>query len=793
MIHLTRDGLLAGLLVLPSIAWADSPRLTGTSPLGIQRGLSTEVTFEGSGLGDGTRLIAPFDFEIEEPTGSEPGATRWQVRLTADARTAVGVYPVRVVTDSGISNPILFAVGQLPQIAEAEPNDAAASAQEIPNPIVVEGECPGNDLDFFRFPGREGDRIVVDALCARVGTELDPMIRLTTADGRLVASANDHPGLVTDCYLTAVLPEDGEYVLEICDSRFAGAGRTGYRLLIGAVPFAGEVHPLALPRGQDTALALRGGTLSIDGLFALRTPSDPLCSMFQPAIPARLLGDPAWADSELDVELPAPVALGSPVAVPEPADPAQQLPPLSPPVTVLGRLSAAGERDEFTITAPPGSRHEVRVEAWGLGSALDGQLRIFGGDGSVLGESDDGKPSSGRRSRRSRGPTSPDPSYDLTIPDGQDEVRIVVKDLADRGGVGFTYRLVVEPAAPSFGLTFEEGQVAVPRGGTALIPVTVTRSGYDGPVALDLRGIPDGSGVTVLPGTVPAGQTSGVVGLEAVPEGEPQVREIQVVGSGDDGQAVVASGTTVFAQQTLDVRGFGMSGTIPSYSRPVVSLTAAVIGPGPILLASERPRFVVPQGCAIDVPLQVVQVAEREVTYRIAALSSPDGLSVEELDVDGGESTAEIELTAAADATPGPYQVGLVARPSGSEGPPVAAALIKVEVVPPASLELPGGEIAIAPAGSVAIEGKVARVEPFAGPVEVRLDDLPPGITAEPVEVAADASEFTVTLRAAADAAPAEARPRAILTYELGDQEGLVTHGPLSLKVLAADAAEEQR
>ena len=70
MIHLTRDNLLAGLLVLPSIAWADSPRLTGTSPLGVQRGLSTEVTFEGSGLGDGTRLIAPFGFEIEEPTGS---------------------------------------------------------------------------------------------------------------------------------------------------------------------------------------------------------------------------------------------------------------------------------------------------------------------------------------------------------------------------------------------------------------------------------------------------------------------------------------------------------------------------------------------------------------------------------------------------------------------------------------------------------------------------------------------------------------------------------------------------
>ncbi|WP_145272532.1 COG1470 family protein [Tautonia plasticadhaerens] len=756
-----------------------------------------EVTFEGSGLVDGPRLVAPFGFELEESAGSDHGATHWKIRLTVDERTAVGVYPVRVVTDSGVSNPILFAVGQLLQVTEVEPNNTPDGAQPIPNPVVVEGECSGNDLDFFRFSGRKGERIVVDAVCARVGSEVDPMIRLTTAGGRLVASADDSPGLVTDGYFTAVLPEDGAYILEFCDSRFAGKGRTGYRLLIGAVPFAGEVHPLALPRGQNTALELRGGTLSIDCLFALRTPSDPLCSMIYPTIPARSLGDPAWVDSELDVELPTPVPLGSPVAILEPADPAQQLPPLSPPVTILGRLSVAGERDEFAITAPPGSKYEVRVEAWGLGSALDGQLRVIGEDGNLLGESDDGRPSAGRRSggggRRGRAPTSPDPWFDLTIPEGQDEVKLVVTDLADRGGVGFTYRLVVEPAASSFRLTLEDGQVAVPRGGTALIPVTVTRSGYDGPIALDLRGIPEGSGVAVLPGTAPAGQTGGVVGLEAVAGGDPLVREIQVVGTGGDGQTVVASGTTVFAQQTLDVRGFGMSGTIPSYTRPTVSLTAAVTRPGPILLNPETRTLVVPQGCRVEAPLQIVRMIEEEATYQIIALSPPDGLSVEELEVDGSESTAEIEVTAAADATPGPYQVGLVARPSVSEGSPVAAALIEVEVVPPVSLELPEGEIAIAPAGTVAIDGKVARVEPFAGDVVVRLDDLPPGVTAEPVEIAADASEFTVTLRAAADAARTEARPRAVLTYELGDREGRVTHGPLNLKVLTRDAIEGQR
>jgi hypothetical protein len=117
---------------------------------------------------------------------------------------------------------------------EIEPNNTIDGAQPIANPSVVEGECSGNDEDFFRFKGRKDMRVVVDAVCSRIGSGVDPMIRLTKSDGRFIA-------LLTDGYLTAVLPEDGDYVLEFCDSRFAGAGRAVYRLLIGAVPFAGEL------------------------------------------------------------------------------------------------------------------------------------------------------------------------------------------------------------------------------------------------------------------------------------------------------------------------------------------------------------------------------------------------------------------------------------------------------------------------------------------------------------------------------------------------------------------------
>src|SRR5262249_51340148 len=322
-------------------------------------------------------------------------------------------------------------------------------------------------------------------------------------------------------------------------------------------------------------------------------------AMSCPSIPARLLGDPAWADSDLDVELLAPVSLTSGIAVLETTESAQELAPLSPPMAILGRLSKPGERDEFTIKAPPGSKYEVRMEAWGLGSALDGQLRILDKGGRLLGESDDGKGRPRRRAgggARTRGPVATDPAYDLTVPPGQDEVRIVVKDLMDRGGVGFPYRLIVEPAEAAFQLTLDDDQVAIPRGGTALIRVNIARGGYAGPIDLDIRGLAPKCGVTAIPGVIPASQALGRVGLKADPASRFDTQDIQVVGKGSNGQAVAAVRTIVFAQQTISTPGFGMSGTIPGYWRPFVSLAAAVTRPGPIALNAGEAKVVVPQG-----------------------------------------------------------------------------------------------------------------------------------------------------------------------------------------------------
>ena len=71
-----------------------------------------------------------------------------------------------------------------------------------------------------------------------------------------------------------------------------------------------------------------------------------------------------------------------------------------------------------------------------------------------------------RVSRRGRGASVyPDPSLDLTVPGGTDEIALVLRDLEGRGGVGFPYRIIVTPIVPTFVVNSSEPQVNIPKGG----------------------------------------------------------------------------------------------------------------------------------------------------------------------------------------------------------------------------------------------------------------------------------------------------------------------------------------
>src|SRR4051794_33864983 len=96
-------GALLGTSVIS--ARAAAPRIDNLSHAGVRRGEACELTGSGANPAGHPRLVAPIGFRVEPLDPRRSSATAWAARITVTADAPVGVVPVRVQTDDGLSNP----------------------------------------------------------------------------------------------------------------------------------------------------------------------------------------------------------------------------------------------------------------------------------------------------------------------------------------------------------------------------------------------------------------------------------------------------------------------------------------------------------------------------------------------------------------------------------------------------------------------------------------------------------------------------------------------------------------
>ena len=198
------------------IAVGEQPFITRTFPLGGRVGAATAASIAGLNLP-----------QQQVQLGVQPGANV--------IRHAAWCW------NNGLSNQVTYAVDALPEVNEIEPNDTAEHAQRITPPVIINGRIgkPG-DVDKLRFEGRAGDAVVAEVYARRLDSPLDSLLRLTDASGRVVAWNDDHDdkamGLLTDqadSYLSARLPHQGVYYVQLSDAQRHGGDEYAYRLRIG--------------------------------------------------------------------------------------------------------------------------------------------------------------------------------------------------------------------------------------------------------------------------------------------------------------------------------------------------------------------------------------------------------------------------------------------------------------------------------------------------------------------------------------------------------------------------------
>ncbi|MXX61718.1 MAG: hypothetical protein F4112_00835 [Holophagales bacterium] len=753
----------AGIAIATVAAAAGPPpNLVDMHPHGGQQGRALRLVIEGYGIasdmeiestlpGSFARLGEAADEDRlqkqRRPNDRNLQAAVFLVEIDADA--APGLYPLRAIGDDGLSNALLFRVDTVSEVSEQSLRDAA-DATEAPRidalPVVVNGTLDGAERDRYRFRSEAGERMVLEVEARRVGSAIDPVLRLLDSQGSELAFNQEGPGIDVDARLDWQPPVAGEYVVEVHDARFSDQRRNFYRLKLIAASdyeYADAVFPLGGRRGEETRFGLTGGSAAATREVARSVVTENAFDSVGPT-----------ATAKASAALPFRVVVGSHPEVLESETTADET--LDTPVVVNGRIDDAGEADQYRIAAEPGQRLLIEVEGAALGSSdLFGVLTVTTPDGEYLASSGDDIPDPDTFRLLSPTATSFDPWVLVETPEGADELHVTVEDLVGRGGPRFGYRLTATANGPDFELRLGTAQLTLNNGASKPIEVGAVRRGYLGPIRLYVEEPP--AGIEARDGWITrevrdldtrtlarAGRILVTADLDA-----PRQRfDLEIWG-----EAVLEDGTVIRRRATVpgsttSVRaGDGRSYTTEaerSFSAPWLETRLPVLltgQPGPRLvgLASQTVRLV--KGMPFDFGWKFEAPPGEDAPVKPPmVVTALIGVGVGEFRVETTEKTdynksEGSKLIRSSDGTQHDrYTVTLTGEVTvGGRPERLYTPGVTLEIVPGYRIDVAKASVRSGRKG--AVEGVLHREESFRQPVELRADALPTGVVCDGTEV----------------------------------------------------------
>ena len=456
---------------------AASPTVTSVLPRGGQRGTEINLTLGGARLADAQEILWYEPGIAVSKLEAKDNQVVAAIKIAPDC--PLGEHALRLRTATGVSELRTFWVGTLPIIDEKEPNNDFAAPQAIPFGCTVHGTVTNEDVDYFSFDVKKGQRISIEieglrlASNPNVGT-FDPCVTLLDAKRFELAIADDTALLRQDGCLSVLAPEDGKYIVQVRESAFRGNNLCHYRLHVGGFPRPTAVLPLGGKPGEEVAFRFIGD------------PSGELTRTVK--LPATATGRFSLHAEDGGGISPSgiPIRVNELTNVPEvePNDAPSQATPGTAPCAFNGVIAKEKDHDHFRFAAKAGQVFDVACFARRLGSPLDPVIWVLNPAGAMIASNDDN-------------PGTPDSYLRFTAPADGDYV-VGVRDHLYKGGPTYVYRLEIAPPAPSvtvavpqFAQFSQDRQwIAVPRGNRYATFVTVTRANVGGEVLIDAAGLP---------------------------------------------------------------------------------------------------------------------------------------------------------------------------------------------------------------------------------------------------------------------------------------------------------------
>jgi len=706
--------------------------------------------------------------------------TTVRFHVTVPAGAVPGIHDVRLVNKWGISNPRAFVVGDLPEIAEREPNNDVGQAQRVSLNCTINGAISAqNDVDYYVFAGRKGQRVVLSCLASSIDSRLNAAVDLYDAEGHWLGENRRYDGM--DALLDCTLPHDGDYYVRVFQFAYTPASpHHFYRLTISTGPWIDAVYPAVVEPGTLANLTvygrnLPGGKLDpsavVDGRVLERKtvtvaiPNDS-ASLGRLAFTGRLrpvqsaLGGFEYRiRNEVGISNPyllvysvAPVVLDNEAN--DTVESAQEIPV---PCEIAGRIEKRHDRDWYSFRARRGAVYHIEVYGDRLGAQADMFFVLRDGrTGRTLVNLDDTQDTLSFNKFYTRD-TDP-PAYRFVVPaDGWYQLLVSSRDADALADVRQVYRVRITPELPDFHL------VAMPpsnsnaecctlrQGGDQYLDVFAWREdGFNGSILLTAEDLPPG--VICPPQVLGPGTREVALVLHASSDAATWNGPIRIVGT-----------ATIHGRKTIrEARAASITWPVPpQVSVPLVSrldrdLLLAVRERAPFRLVATVDKSVLVQGAQTTLGLKLTRLwPEMKGPMYIMPVQAAPGRPLLPLNVivnrnnnqpitlQAGKDQAAVTIEARPNAQAGTFNLVLAAEAqvpvpgSGARqrqsvvvalpATPITLTILPREV---ARLSLARNNPTIRAGTGMDLELRVARLNNYDGPLDVdavlpaRMDDL---------------------------------------------------------------------
>ena len=668
-----------GAAVLPAGAQQlPIPQLKNVFPCGARQGTSVEVEIGGANLDEAKKLYFS-NPGITAELISDPAKPPARFKVTVGANVPVGDYDIRAIGKLGISNPRAFTVGDVAEVNEVEPNDSRDKANRVPLNCVINGRVnPVEDIDWYVFPAKKGQRVLIECRAWRLDSRLDGMMTLYNSAGKELVTSQDENirDQKRDPFIDFDVPEDGDYYVKFSDFMYNGGVDDFYRLSIGTQPYLDFITPTGakpgatasitfygrnLPGGQKTDIKVNGRPLE-KVVRDVVVPADPdavtdmrFGELLRPAdsrldgMEVRVHGDTGTSNARLLVFSDLPQVMEV-----EPNDAHEKAQRLNVPCCVTGAFDAAKDVDHYVFSAKKGEKFAIEVDSERIGSPADPDMEISENDGKIINSVQD----TGENIGQLRFPTNTrDIVYDFVAPKDADfTLRLEHAYQQVQGGAQYQYRLQIQKdAPPDFRLVcvpthdIHIDTHAVYQGGRQRLDVLVWRTnGFDQSITVEAHNLP--AGVTAEPIVIAPGVKWGSLVVTAAADAPIDEKELEVVGTsarGDEKLVRKARGG-VIVWDTVNT---------PAISRMTHSILLAVREKTPYSVAVAPTEMVIKQGDPIQLNVTAARREDMPSAIQLngAGVELPPGLTIPTTTINAGQTETKLTVATTDQLKPGVY------------------------------------------------------------------------------------------------------------------------------------------